>query len=269
MNKDNYDELLAFAIALSQEAGKVTQHYFAMHDKGVEIKQDNSPVTTADKEINQMVIDAVQADYPEHGILSEEGSVNADRPRLWVCDPIDGTKGFIQGIPTALFSLAFVVDGEAQIGVIYDSFQSRTYAAIKGHQATVNGKPLQVSARDTLNGAHFAGISSYSQIMQRRAYFDSLAASGAKQVIVPGNVFRSALVADSFIDGHIFPGRSAHDVAAAKVIVEAAGGKVTDLNGKEQRYDGAIYGAIISNGHIHDELVAHMKSFGAENYIGY
>jgi fructose-1,6-bisphosphatase/inositol monophosphatase family enzyme len=269
MDQENYTELMAFAVALAQDAGKVTQRYFAMHDKSVEIKKDDSPVTAADKEINQMVIDAVQARYPEHGVLSEEGSANADRPKLWVCDPIDGTKGFILGIPTALFSIAFVVDGEALIGVMHDSFQSKTYAAVKGQDATVNGRLLQVSTRSSLTRVHFAGISSYGQIMERRAYFDSLAASGAKPLIVPGNVFRSALVADGFIDGHVFPGRSAHDIAAAKVIVEAAGGKVTDLNGEEQRYDGAIYGAIISNGRIHDELVEHMKTFGAENYVGY
>ncbi len=265
----DYDELLAFAVTLAQQAGTVMLAYFNKRDKDIQIKSDESPVTAADKQINQMVIDAVHSRYSTHGILAEEGSSNAERPLLWVCDPIDGTKNFIQGIPTAAFSLAFVVDGIAQIGVIHDPFQSKTYAAVRGKQTTVNGKPVRVSDKTLLNGAQVAVTSSYRQLIERQVFIERLRTDKAEPVLVPGNVFKSTLVTSGFIDGYIFPGRSSHDVAAAKVIVESAGGKVTDLYGEEQRYDGAIFGAIISNGLIHQELVAHMAAFGPENYIGY
>lgn len=78
----------------------------------------------------------------------------------------------------------------------------------------------------------------------------------------PGNVYKCTLIADGHLDGRIFAGPYAHDIAAIKVIVEEAGGRVTDLAGNNQRYDGRIKGAIISNGVIHAALVAAVEAWG-------
>ncbi|MEO6761539.1 MAG: inositol monophosphatase family protein, partial [Candidatus Saccharimonadales bacterium] len=150
-----------------------------------------------------------------------------------------------------------------------DPFQDKLYSASKGGGAYENDRRVFVTTKSELAGANIAGSTSYNQLKQRRAFFDNLLESGAKQLIVPGNVFKSTLVASGRIDGYVFPGKSAHDVAAAALIVQEAGGKVTDLYGKEQRYDGPIYGAIITNGHLHDELVELLKDFRPENYVGY
>lgn len=265
----NTTEMLLFAKELAEKAGATMRHYFDAANKHVEIKQDSSPVTIADKLINQLVIDRIAKAFPTHGVLAEEGSSHQDRSELWVCDPIDGTKGFIQGIPTAMFSLAFVVDGVPKVAVAYDPIQQKLYEAAEGLGAKLNGMPLHVSDHADLEGARVALLSRYEDLQKVRVLCDTLQEKGAKQLFVPGNVFRSSLVAAAKIDAHIFPGRSAHDVAATKLIVEEAGGKVTDLHGKEQRYDSKIFGAIITNGKIHDELVRLLSEFGPEKYVGY
>jgi fructose-1,6-bisphosphatase/inositol monophosphatase family enzyme len=262
-------DLLDFAKSVAREAGVIMLKYFDTDDKDIQTKADASPVTIADKLINQLVLDKVAEKYPEHGVLAEEGSQHEDRNQLWVCDPIDGTKGFIQHIPTALFSLAFVVDGSSEIAVLFDPFQDKLYSAARGKGASMNEVVLTVSAQPTLAGALVSLSGSYKELKARQPFFDSLVDHKAEIVMVPGNVFRSTLVATSGVDAHIFPGKSAHDIAASKLIIEEAGGKVTDLYGKEQRYDGKIYGAIITNGHIHDEVVELLAAFGPENFVGY
>jgi myo-inositol-1(or 4)-monophosphatase len=265
----NTEEVLEFATKLAHEAGNILLKYFSAPSKEVQTKDDNSPVTIADKQINQLVIDRITSSFPDHGILAEEGSHAQDREHLWVCDPIDYTKGFIKRIPTALFSLAYTVDGRPEVAVIYDPFQDKTFSAIRGRGARMNGQSIQVSSCPELGKATVATINDYTQLRERRKFFDELQDRGVDQLIAPGNVFRSTLVASGDVDAYIFPGKSAHDVAAAKLIVEEAGGKVTDLYGKEQKYNGRIYGAIITNSHLHDQLVKLVVGFGPSNYIGY
>lgn len=266
---DNLDGLLKFASDLARDAGKIMLQYFDASNQAIETKADSSPVTIADKKINQLVIDRVTKTFQSHGVLAEEGSSHEDRKELWVCDPIDGTVGYILGMPTALFSLAFVVDGQPEIAVIFDPYQNKLYSATHGQGAKVNNKSLSVSNKDKLAGANIAISASYSQLKDRQQLYDQLPQLGLYLQLIHGNVFKSVLVASGKVDGYIFPGRSAHDIAASKLIVEEAGGRVTDLNGNEQRYDGPIFGAIISNGRLHDRLVELVQDFGSENYIGY
>lgn len=268
---ENLDELLAWAEALAHRAGEIMRAYFdsSTADKRVEKKSDRTPVTIADKKINDLLIERVAADFPEHGVLGEEASAHENRKKLWVCDPIDGTAGFILGIPTAMFSLAFVVDGEPLAAVMYEPLLDKMFTAVKGKGARLNGNSLHVSDGDLLRDARLGVSSSTLKHPTGRAFFEALLSVGVKPVIVPGEVFRGGLTAAGKIDGHIFPGRSAHDVAAEKLIVEEAGGKVTDLFGHEQRYDGKIQGAIVSNGLIHQALVDQLAAFDPEKYLGY
>jgi fructose-1,6-bisphosphatase/inositol monophosphatase family enzyme len=260
---------LQFAIAVAREAGEIMRMYFHSQDKGTETKQDNSPVTLADKAVNQMLIDRVREAFPDHGVLGEEQSYQADRKELWVCDPIDGTVGFILGVPTAMFSLAYVVDGEPQAAVMYEPLLDKLFTAAKGQGAFLNGRPIHVNDRPSLDGASVGITASARQMLQRERFCNAMLDDGAQLLTIPGNVFKGALVAQGRLDAYIFPGRSAHDIAAEKLIIEEAGGKVTDIDGNEQRYDRAIRGAIISNGKLHDVLVKHLADYGAEDYLGY
>jgi len=263
-------DYLNTAVQLARDAGKIITDYFYHADRtDVRQKENDTPVTNADIQVNQLVIDQLQAAYPEHGILGEEQSYKADRRELWVCDPIDGTTALAHGVPTALFSLAYVVDGVPQVAVTFDPFQDSMLTATLHGGAFCNGKPVRVTSRASLDGATVGMTASYKQAIERKPTYDWLTERNTSLLLVPGNVFRTSLVARGHIDAHIFPGRSAHDVAAAALIVTEAGGKVTDLDGKEQRYDQPIRGAIISNGHLHDELVKAVAVLGSEQFLGY
>ena len=262
----DYDDLLGFAVAQAEQAGDIIRYYFDRTDKDIELKADHTQVTAADLQINQQVIDAVKKAYPDHGVLAEEGSYEEHRTNLWVCDPIDGTDGFITGIPTAVFALAFVEDGVPKIAVIYDPFLRSVTTAIIGKGARCNGVVIRVSGH-SIAMAKIMALTSYRAMLEAESFYRALMAKGAVVKLASGNMFKTALIARGNADAYIFPGSGAHDVAATKLIVEEAGGRVTDLYGNEQRYDQPIAGAIISNGHIHADLVQALTDFGPQNYL--
>lgn len=266
---ENIDDLLKLAESMAHKAGTIMREYFDMTDKQIEIKDNKTPVTIADKKINDLVIETIAAEFPEHGVLGEEASSHNDRKKLWVCDPIDGTKGFILGIPTAMFSLAFVVDGEPVLAIMYEPLLDKMFTAIQGKGSWLNGKSNRVSTRDTLKGANIGMSSSTLVNKYGRKVFETVLGTGAKVVFVPGEVYRGGLTASGKIDAHIFPGLGAHDVAAEMLVVQEAGGRVTDLNGRNQRYDRQIHGAIVSNGNIHQALVDLLSDLKIETYLGY
>lgn len=257
MNK----QYLEFAKSIALEAGKIMRHYYG-HEPDSEVKDDDTIVTVADKEINRMVIERVQVEYPGHAIAGEEESHAENTPHLWVCDPIDGTNPFVANLAVSVFSLAYVYDGEPLVGVIYDPFSDRLFWAEKGGGAYINGQETQV------NQSSFGGQSRMSYDQWSDADYDvltplaKLAAETGTYMLSPGSTTHmAALVAQGDFVASVFPGtKGKHvDIAAAKVIVEEAGGRVTDLFGEEQRYDQDIRGAIVSNGVVHDEIVEALK----------
>lgn len=261
--------LLTFACDLARQAGDIMRYYFNEADKKVTRKANNTPVSEADIKINQLLIDRVRQTFPAHGVLGEEQSLHADRAELWVCDPIDGTVSFILGVPTAMFSLAYVVEGVPQVAVMYEPMLDKMFTAVKGEGAFLGNTRLHVSMRDSLQGALVGITASVNQLIKRQSFCKTLTRQGAHLSTVPGNVFKGSLVAQGKLDGYVFPGRSAHDIAAEKLIIEEAGGKVTSLDGVDQKYNTAIRGALITNGQIHDQLVQALAAYGVNNYLGF
>jgi myo-inositol-1(or 4)-monophosphatase len=241
-----------FALDLAKKAGGVIRSNFSL-DVKKEWKVDNSPVTETDKSINKMVIDAVAENFPGHSVLGEEESNLIEGSEYtWVCDPVDGTVPFSHGIPTCVFSLALVQKGIPIIGVIYDPFMDRLFYAEKGSGAFLNGNKIHVN-NSNMNHSVISWESKTVSYLKAK---------------YPANTFMSlyticyegALVACGSITAAYYGGKWAHDVAALKVIVEEAGGKVTDRDGNEQAYDRNINGALISNGVVHDELLEFIKT---------
>lgn len=252
-----YDKYIVFAKSVAYQAGDIMRAYFN-GDMGVELKSDETIVTRADKEINQMVIDRVSQEFPEHSVDGEEASSQGGLDGLWVCDPIDGTNPYAARLAVSVFSLAFVKDGEPLVGVIYDPFTDRMFWATKGGGAFINDQPTRVSQ---------AGLERSSRVNYDQ-WSDSdydvltplakLSRETGVYLLSPGSATHmAALVAQGDFVASVFPGTEGKhvDIAAAKVIVEEAGGKVTDLFGNEQRYDRSINGAIVSNGLVHESLV--------------
>ncbi len=244
-----------FAIEMGEQAGEIIRTNFVPHMK-FESKEDGSPLTITDTRINRLIIDEVHKEYPEHNILGEEESDQSHSSEyLWVCDPIDGTIPFSHGLPISTFSLALLKDGVPIVGVIANPFTNRLYSAEQGKGTFCNGASIAVSDMDSLETAMVA--TEYWQQAPYKALklVEVLEGMDCHVPILKSIAISGSLVADGQMVGLVFPGNTSWDIAAAKIIVEEAGGMSTDLFGEEQRYDADIRGAILSNGRVHEELV--------------
>lgn len=255
------EKYLEFAKRIAYEAGKIMKKYFNS-DNGASYKQDNTIVTKADIEINEYLIKRVKNEYPTHSVDGEEEQFGKSN-YVWVCDPIDGTAMFARHIPTATFSLALVIDGISTVGVIYDVFTDRLYSAIKGEGAKMNGEDIHVS---DIKIDDMRSVSQFDMWPESKYnIYDVIKELGKKTYFVSiGSIVKSCTcVASGEFNLAIFPGTKHKncDVAAAKVIIEEAGGKVTDLFGNEQRYDESINGCVLSNGIVHDEVIEVIKKY--------
>ena len=255
------EEYLDFAKDIAKYVGEVMIKYFNQNN-GASYKGDKTIVTLADTEINSYLIKRVKEKYPFHSVDGEEEQFGKS-DYVWVCDPVDGTAMYARHIPVAVFSLALVIKGQSMVGVVLDPFTNSLYTAIKGKGAYKNGERIKVNdylLEDMKTVCHYDlwveadyNISKVVQDLQNRTYFIGL-----------GSIIRACMcVANGDFSLAIFPGTKHKncDIAAVKVIVEEAGGTVTDLFGKEQRYDASINGAVISNGKVHKEVIETMKKY--------
>lgn len=248
---------LTFAQHVADQAGAIMLGAF---DSALTVraKADESIVTQADEAVNAMVIREVERAYPAHSVFGEEASRHRDSAYAWVCDPIDGTIMFAKGVPVSVFSLALVKNGEPLVGVVYDPYMKRLYQAIKGQPAHRNNQVIKVSEkplgyRAIIDSEWWPGANLDTDTATRELGI----ATGADVLHLGSVAHASCLVAAGKYEVVVFPGTVGKnvDIAAAKVIVEAAGGRVTDLSGNEQRYDRDLNGAIISNGVVHEQTV--------------
>ncbi|MDE1850606.1 MAG: inositol monophosphatase [Candidatus Micrarchaeota archaeon] len=249
-----------FALSLAREAGQIIKENFASGLRfGMESKQkvDKTLVTKTDTDINDLVIKAVKKEFPDHDILGEEKSdVKKKSKYTWVCDPLDGTSIFTYGIPLSVFSLALVRDGVPVTGVVNHPYMNQIFSAEIHGGAYLNGNPISVSKSTTLERSAVGMAYWRSAQIDIDPLYHKLYKAGANILQLGSIAYMGALVSNASIVASIHPADMPYDSAALKVIIEEANGKVTDLYGNEQSYDGAIKGCIMSNGSlIHDELV--------------
>lgn len=253
-----YAKELKVAKKIAKKAGKIMLKYFDA-DQSVEVKADKSVVTIADKLINDMTIKELAKAFPNDGVIGEEQSTSTyGMGRKWFCDPIDGTSGYVWGTPTAMFSLGLVIDGVPVFGAAHDPFLDRFYYGIKGKGSYCNGKKLQVSDKD-IDGSYFAASGSVKHLITRK-YIPVLRDLGVRFACFSGAVNKSCLIAKGKFVAYVEEGVNAHDVAAVHVIVEEAGGKVTDTKGGQLDYSKPVKGAVVTNGRVHDRILQIINS---------
>ena len=253
---DLYAHERSVAKAIALESGAIMLAHF--NEPVVERKSDDSPVTTADTAINALVIREISKEFDDGIVGEEESTATYGMGRKWICDPIDGTRAFVWGVPTAMFSLALVIDGVPVVGVAYDPFLNLLYEAVSGGGSFLNGEKIRVSSRE-IEGAHVGVSSSLERIIKnpvQTALVQNLLDKKARLVCFSGAVYKGGLLARGKIEGYIEKNLNPHDVAAIDVIVKEAGGTVTDFNGKPLDYTKHFKGAILSNTVTHAELLA-------------
>ncbi len=253
---------LETAVELSQLAGEIMRKNFTLN-MTKEWKEDLSSVTATDLAINDLVLKEIKLRYPDHSILSEEGSDHdSSHMYVWICDPVDGTHNFSHGIPTATFAIALLEHGEPILSVVYDPFLDRRYIAEKGKGATLNGQPIHVGGRDSLKKS-LMGMGKMKGVKNLIPVYEEARGRGAQFITGLSTHYMCALVAAGEFSASFFGGTSPHDIAASALLVQEAGGKVTDFFGVSGgRYDGERQGLLVSNGSVHDELLAIMEQVG-------
>lgn len=244
------DDYLDFAKKLARQGGQIIKDNFDTNFE-VELKSDNTPVTRLDTAINDLISRAIQKAYPDHGLLGEEGDHgNGQEDYQWICDPIDGTKAFVISAPLSTCIIGLTKRGQTQLAVIYDPFMDRLYHAVRGQGAYCNGQLIKVNQQPLPGGTVLVSESSFQ-------FVPGLKVAGAQVEPLPGGGYRLALLASGRCSGCLQTQAAFHDVGVGALIVEEAGGMVTDINGKPyERYDRPLqHGVILSNGLVHDELV--------------
>lgn len=251
-----YEHELEVAKTIALKAGETMRKYFD-GDQDEHAKSDGTPVTIADKLINHMVIESIAAQFPnDHVVGEEESTADYGMGRSWICDPIDGTAAYVVGIPTAMFSLSFVVDGIPIVAVTYEPQREQLFTAIRGEGSFCNGKKLRVSKDDMKQGRIGISADLVTEEYLAQTFMKRLLAHHKPLSVILGAVFRGGLVASGRLAGFVHPVINPYDMAGLHLIVEEAGGKVTGLKGERLDYSQNFRGAIVSNGVVHDELLA-------------
>lgn len=245
------DKRLETAIAAAQAGGEVALKYFRTA-LAVEYKGDRSPVTRADRECEQRIVEVLRQAFPDYGIVGEEFGEQGNRQVRWIIDPIDGTKNFIRGIPYFATLIGLEEDGEITAGVVYAPAVDDLLYAQKGRGAFDRSGPLRVSSVAGLREAMvvFGGIDIFRQAGRWDGFERLVRASGRQRGF--GDYFGHTFVARGQAEAMIELDLKPWDLAAIKIIIEEAGGRFTDFTGTATIYGGT---AIASNGLLHDEII--------------
>lgn len=245
-----------YAVAAARAAGAVIRAIYTT-DYTVDYKGKDSPVTVADRDANQKIHEILQSAFPDYGWLSEE---TADSPtrlscrRVWVVDPMDGTKEFIQKIPEFAVSIGLVEDGVPVLGVAYNPLLGRLFWAVRGQGAWCEEQQLHVSGTARLADATI--LSSRSETKRGEwAAFASLFRTRA----TGSAAYKLALVASGEADATftLVP-KNEWDICAGALLVEEAGGMVTHLDGQPLRFNQpktVLPGLVASNGLLQAQIL--------------
>ncbi len=254
------NELRKFILDLAETSGKILMSHFNS-DLTIESKDDRiggiDIVTNADMSSEKAIITEIKRRFPDHDILAEE---TADKTKgsqsLWIIDPLDGTVNFAHGYPHFAISIAFLEKGIIQAGVVCDPLKKETYLAIKGMGAFLNGSPIVVSRASVLNrsivGTGFPYDKAFSSENNLTEFSRVLLkVQGMRRL--GSAALDLAYVACGRLDGFWELKLKPWDIAAGILLVEEAGGLVTDRHGETMVLDSPSI--LATNGLIHQEMI--------------
>lgn len=227
-------------------------------------KPDNTPVTTIDTAVNTMLIQEIIKKFPHDRIYGEEESYSnaSDYNHTWIIDPVDGTQA-LGKLDTCTVCIARVDRrGNPVLGVVHNPLRDETYMARFGERSYCNGSPLAVSHRRTVKRSyiHFGSALRFEELATNGIAYDRLESQEAKIFNTRSLAYGAVAVARGEFDGAYIGVKTPFEAASVALIVEGAGGLVTDIYGNTPgRLDGEIRGMIVSNGHIHGALVEALR----------
>ncbi|MCX7612321.1 MAG: inositol monophosphatase [Ignavibacterium sp.] len=245
-------------IYISKSAGEIIRNYFGKNIS-VEFKSDvKNLVTLADKESEKTIIDFIKKKYPSHGILAEEsGQQGNDSDYLWVIDPLDGTSNFAHGLPIFSVSIGLQYKNEIVAGVVYDIMRDKIYYAEKGSGAYKEDVRISVSKKSKIEESFLVTGFPYNiNENPENAFEKFIAMTKASRAVrrLGSAAIDFCYVAEGVFDGFWEVHLNPWDICAGKILVEEAGGKVTDFFGnKIDIFNKTI---LASNGIIHQKMIS-------------
>jgi 3'(2'), 5'-bisphosphate nucleotidase len=272
VDNSNYQREIEVATALARAAGAILlKHYYSpfLVEQKINALQETEEVTAADREANELIVSRLRQEFPDDGILAEESSDTEERlakDRVWLIDPMDGTKNFIQRDGDFAVQIGLAEKGVAVAGVVYQPVRDLLYRAALGggtwaEEKDADAKRMIVSDRIRPGEMVLASSRSHRSPRMERV----VGAFGFKDELRRGSVgVKIGLIAEQQADLylHLSPSTKQWDTCAPEIILIEAGGKVTDLFGQPLRYNALRIdnqnGVVATNGVAHDLVIENL-----------
>jgi myo-inositol-1(or 4)-monophosphatase len=237
-------------------AGEILERHYRDRGFKVDQKGKDNPVTTADFEADHRLKEMLHGGFPEYGWLSEETADDGARlryERVWIVDPLDGTKEFIKGIPEFVVAIALAERGVPVLGVTYNPIRHEMFSGARGTGVQLNGQRVRVTPRGSIENATVLASRSETSRGEWKAYEDRIKIDPIGSV-----AYKLALVAAGRADATFtLTPKSEWDIASGTALVLEAGGRITDLDGRDFRFNQdppKLKGFVASNGLIQDAI---------------
>lgn len=257
---------LEIARDIALEAGALLTKYFERR-VGFELKGECDLITEADRASERLMVERLRSHFPSHAIVAEEGSAHEGASEYcWYVDPLDGTTNFAHGFPVFNVTLGLERAGELIAGVIYDPVRQEMFASERGAGAYLNNRRIHVSGVRTVNDSLVAtGFASRKRHVNVNVHFYYHLAMLSHGVRRAGSAALDlAYTACGRLDAYWEFGLKPWDMAAGVLLVQEAGGKVSDMRGGPVSLRGPH--VLADNGHVHDEMLAIFADVFAGRY---
>jgi 3'(2'), 5'-bisphosphate nucleotidase len=281
-NSEQFDHEISLATELARQAGAILlAHYHSpfLVEQKVNALKEIEEVTAADREANDLIVRRLAAEFPDDGILAEESADTErrlEKQRVWMIDPMDGTKNFIQRDGDFAVQIGLAVNGQSVAGVVYQPVRDVLYRAARGlgswiEQPEKDATPMSVSRVRAPHEMVLASSRSHRSPRMERV----VSSFGFKSEVRRGSVgVKIGLITEQKADLylHLSPSTKQWDTCAPEIILVEAGGRVTDLFGQPLRYNGVRVdnrnGIVATNGAAHEMVIENLqpllREFGRE-----
>jgi len=261
-------QMLETAVVAARLAGRHALEQMEYARSSVKGTQYRELVTQVDGQCQKIAVDRIREAFPDHGFICEEGEGNAifkmvphGGSDLWWCiDPIDGTNNYAHGLPIFAVSIAVMHQGRPIVGAVFDPATESMFTAVQGDHARLNERTITVSD-ETMNEFSHVGIDSHFDWLGNDADWTRKIMAATRFRDIGSTALQAVYVAKGALIATLQPGPKLWDIAAGAIIVEAAGGLVTDFQGNPifpvalDSYDGGKFKTLIGNKAAHAELL--------------